>query len=135
MKKKILIFLVLSAIINFANSNPFENENFKYAFENVGTIFGDDYRCKFISKQILLKSYHTDNKNLDMVKSFEDSLKTYGRIIQLEEDFYKIEDPLEVTTVYYSRYCKIPEQKWLDEINSPSLNKYMKNIEKLKSNK
>ena len=111
MKKIILTSLMLSVLVSFGNhKNPFENKNFKYAFENVGTIFGDDYRCKFISKQILLKSYHTDNGNTDMIKSFEDSLKTYGRIIQLEADFDKIEDPVEVTTDYYSRYCKIPKQ-------------------------
>lgn len=136
MKKIILTSLMLSVLVSFGNhKNPFENKNFKYAFENVGTIFGDDYRCKFISKQILLKSYHTDNGNIDMIKSFEDSLKTYGRIIQLEADFDKIEDPVEVTTVYYSRYCKIPNQEWLDKINSPALNKYMTNIEMLRNRK
>lgn len=136
MKKTIFTLFILGNIIGFSNiKNPFEDEKIDYVFKNVSQIFSDDYKCKFIIRQEILRAFHKDNNSEErMVKTFEDSLATYGRIIQNNGEFEKIENPIEVTTRYYAKNCKIPEKKWLDYLNLPSLNKYFELVKIYKSN-
>ncbi len=91
-------------------------------------IFPGDFRCRFIIKQVLLRSFHEDHKNTEMMDAFNSSLTTYGRIIQEEGLFLNEKDPVEVTTQYYAKYCTIPEEKWLDSFESPALSKYFNSI-------
>jgi len=136
MKKIILLLFVLLNISALsALKDPFKDEKFEYVFKNVPEVFGGDFRCKFIIKQVLLRSFHIDNQNKEMIDTFNDSLKTYGRIIQLEGEFEKESDPVVVTDKYYAKNCFIPEQKWTDYINSPALNDYFKMIQDYKNRK
>lgn len=136
MKKIILLLFVLLNISALsALKDPFKDEKFEYVFKNVPEVFGGDFRCKFIIKQVLLRSFHIDNQNKEMIDTFNDSLKTYGRIIQLEGEFEKESDPVVVTDKYYAKNCFIPERKWTDYINSPALNDYFKMIQDYKNRK
>lgn len=135
MKKIVMLLFVLGNILSFSQlKDPFKNEKFDYVFKNAPEIFRGDYRCKFIIKQILLRSFHIDNKNEEMVNSFDESLKTYGRIIQLEGEFQDEKNPIIVTEKYYAKNCNIPEKKWLDYLDSPAFNEYFKIIGKYKKN-
>lgn len=131
MKKIILLLFIVTNIFTFsALKDPFKDEKFEYVFKNVPEIFEGDFRCKFIIKQVLLRSYHIDNNNKEMIDTFNESLKTYGRIIQIEGEFGSETNPIAVTDRYYAKNCFIPEKKWIDYINSPALNEYFKMIEK-----
>ena len=124
--KKVAIYLFLMMnIISFGNiKDPFKDKKFDDTFKNVQEIFPGDFRCRFIIKQVLLRSFHEDNKNMEMIDTFNSSLSTYGRIIQEEGLFGNEKNPVNVTTKYYSKYCTIPKQEWLNNFGSPSLNKY-----------
>ena len=124
--KKVAIYLFLMMnIISFGNiKDPFKDKKFDDAFKNVQEIFPGDFRCRFIIKQVLLRSFHEDNKNMEMIDTFNSSLSTYGRIIQEEGLFVNETNPINVTTKYYSKYCTIPKQEWLNDFGSASLNKY-----------
>ena len=128
--KKVAIYLFLMMnIISFGNiKDPFKDKKFDDTFKNVQEIFPGDFRCRFIIKQVLLRSFHEDNKNMEMIDTFNSSLSTYGRIIQEEGLFLNEKDPVEVTTQYYAKYCTIPEEKWLDSFESPALSKYFNSI-------
>ena len=130
MKKIIFSLFIISSAFTFgALTDPFKNEKFEYVFKNVSEVFGGDYRCKFIIKQVLLRSYHIDNNNKEMIDTFNESLKTYGRIIQVDGEFENENNPIVVTDKYYAKNCFIPEKKWIEYINSPALNTYFKMIE------
>ena len=128
--KKVAIYLFLMMnIISFGNiKDPFKDKKFDDTFKNVQEIFPGDFRCRFIIKQVLLRSFHEDNKNMEMIDTFNSSLSTYGRIIQEEGLFLNEKNPVEVTTQYYAKYCTIPEEKWLDSFESPALSKYFNSI-------
>jgi len=135
--KKIAVYLFLFvSMISLGNlKDPFKDEKFDSAYKNIKEIFPGDFRCRFIIKQVLLRSFHEDNKNAEMIDNFNSSLITYGRIIQEEGLFVNEENPIEVTTRYYAKYCTVPEEKWLDNFASPSLNKYFDSIKEKYSNK
>ena len=130
MMKKIAVYLFLFvSMVSLGNvKDPFKDEKFDSAYKNIKEIFPGDFRCRFIIKQVLLRSFHEDNKNTEMIDNFDSSLTTYGRIIQEEGLFVNEENPIEVTTRYYAKYCTVPEEKWLDNFASPSLNKYFDSI-------
>lgn len=134
MKKIILLWFVLFSISAFSDlKDPFKDDKFEYVFKNVPEVFGGDFRCKFIIKQVLLRSFHIDNQNKEMIDTFNDSLRTYGRIIQIDGEYEKERDPVVVTDKYYAKNCFIPEKKWLEYINSPALNDYFKMIQDYKN--
>ena len=124
--KKVAVYLFLMvSIVSFGNiKDPFTDKKFDYTFKNVPEIFPGDFRCRFIIKQVLLRSFHEDNKHTKMIDTFNSSLSTYGRIIQEEGLFVNETNPINVTTKYYSKYCAVPKQEWLNNFGSPSLNKY-----------
>ena len=124
--KKIAVYLfLLISMVSLGNvKDPFKDEKFDSAYKNIKEIFPGDFRCRFIIKQVLLRSFHEDNKNTEMIDNFDSSLTTYGRIIQEEGLFGNEKNPVNVTTKYYSKYCTIPKQEWLNNFGSPSLNKY-----------
>ena len=75
MKKIILLLFIVTNVLTFsALKDPFKDEKFEYVFKNVPEIFGGDFRCKFIIKQVLLRSYHIDNNNKEMIDTFNESL-------------------------------------------------------------
>jgi len=82
--KKVAVYLFLMiSIVSFGNiKDPFTDKKFDYTFKNVPEIFPGDFRCRFIIKQVLLRSFHEDNKHTKMIDTFNSSLSTYGRIIQ-----------------------------------------------------
>ena len=112
--KKIAVYLFFFiSMISLGNvKDPFKDEKFDSAYKNIKEIFPGDFRCRFIIKQVLLRSFHEDNKNTEMIDNFNSSLVTYGRIIQEEGLFVNEKDPIEVTTQYYAKYCTVPEKKW-----------------------
>lgn len=124
--KKIAVYLFFFiSMISLGNvKDPFKDEKFDSAYKNIKEIFPGDFRCRFIIKQVLLRSFHEDNKNTEMIDNFNSSLVTYGRIIQEEGLFVNETNPINVTTKYYSKYCTIPKQEWLNDFGSASLNKY-----------
>ena len=128
--KKIAVYLFFFiSMISLGNvKDPFKDEKFDSAYKNIKEIFPGDFRCRFIIKQVLLRSFHEDNKNTEMIDNFNSSLVTYGRIIQEEGLFVNEKDPIEVTTQYYEKYCTVPEKKWLDYFASPSLTKYFDSL-------
>ena len=128
--KKIAVYLFFFiSMISLGNvKDPFKDEKFDSVYKNIKEIFPGDFRCRFIIKQVLLRSFHEDNKNAEMIDTFNSSLTTYGRIIQEEGLFVNEKDPVEVTTQYYAKYCTIPEEKWLDSFESPALSKYFNSI-------
>ena len=130
MMKKIAVYLFFFiSMISLGNvKDPFKDEKFDSAYKNIKEIFPGDFRCRFIIKQVLLRSFHEDNKNTEMIDNFNSSLVTYGRIIQEEGLFVNEKDPIEVTTQYYVKYCTVPEKKWLDYFASPSLTKYFDSL-------
>ena len=128
--KKIAVYLFFFiSMISLGNvKDPFKDEKFDSAYKNIKEIFPGDFRCRFIIKQVLLRSFHEDNKNTEMIDNFNSSLVTYGRIIQEEGLFVNEKDPIEVTTQYYAKSCTVPEKKWLDYFASPSLTKYFDSL-------
>ena len=125
MKKiEVYLFLLISMVSLGNLKDPFKDEKFDSAYKNIKEIFPGDFRCRFIIKQVLLRSFHEDHKNTEMMDAFNSSLTTYGRIIQEEGLFGNEKNPVNVTTKYYSKYCTIPKQEWLNNFGSPSLNKY-----------
>ena len=129
MKKGAVYLFLMISIVSFGNiKDPFTDKKFDYTFKNVPEIFPGDFRCRFIIKQVLLRSFHEDNKHTKMIDTFNSSLSTYGRIIQEEGLFVNEKDPIEVTTQYYAKYCTVPEKKWLDYFASPSLTKYFDSL-------
>ena len=128
--KKIAVYLFFFiSMISLGNvKDPFKDEKFDSAYKNIKEIFPGDFRCRFIIKQVLLRSFHEDNKNTEMIDNFNSSLVTYGRIIQEEGLFVNEKDPIEVTTQYYAKYCTVPEKKWLVYFASPSLTKYFDSL-------
>ena len=128
--KKIAVYLFFFiSMISLGNvKDPFKDEKFGSVYKNIKEIFPGDFRCRFIIKQVLLRSFHEDNKNAEMIDTFNSSLTTYGRIIQEEGLFVNEKDFIEVTAQYYAKYCTVPEKKWLDYLASPSLNKYFDSI-------
>ena len=128
--KKIAVYLfLLISMISLGNlKDPFKDEKFDSAYKNIKEIFPGDFRCRFIIKQVLLRSFHEDHKNTEMMDAFNSSLTTYGRIIQEEGLFLNEKDPVEVTTQYYAKYCTVPEEKWLDSFESLALSKYFNSI-------
>ena len=111
--KKIAVYLFFFiSMISLGNvKDPFKDEKFDSAYKNIKEIFPGDFRCRFIIKQVLLRSFHEDNKNTEMIDNFNSSLV-----------------PIKVTTQYYAKYCTIPEKKWLDYFASPSLTKYFDSL-------
>ena len=130
MMKKIAVYLFLFvSMVSLGNvKDPFKDEKFDSAYKNIKEIFPGDFRCRFIIKQVLLRSFHEDNKNTEMIDNFDSSLTTYGRIIQEEGLFVNEKDPIKVTMQYYAKCCTIPEKKWLDYFASPSLTKYFDSL-------
>ena len=135
MMKKIAVYLFFFvSMISLGNlKDPFKDEKFDSTYKNIKEIFPGDFRCRL--KQVLLRSFHEDNKNAEMIDNFNSSLITYGRIIQEEGLFVNEKDFIEVTTQYYAKYCTVPEKKWLDNFASPSLNKYFDSIKEKYLNK
>ena len=128
--KKIAVYLFFFiGMISLGNvKDPFKDEKFDSTYKNIKEIFPGDFRCRFIIKQVLLRSFHEDNKNTEMTDNFNSSLVTYGRIIQEEGLFVNEKDPIEVTTQYYAKNWTVPEKKWLDYFASPALNRYFDSV-------
>ena len=96
MMKKIAVYLFLFvSMVSLGNvKDPFKDGKFDSAYKNIKEIFPGDFRCRFIIKQVLLRSFHEDNKNTEMIDNFDSSLTTYGRIIQEEGLFVNEENQI-----------------------------------------
>ena len=82
--KKVAIYLFLMMnIISFGNiKDPFKDKKFDDTFKNVQEIFPGDFRCRFIIKQVLLRSFHEDNKIMELIDTLNNTLTTKVLIIK-----------------------------------------------------